>query len=100
MIADEQITRQIECATMVKAVLTDGPVHFQLTSQCWKHWISLAHVVSWAPVTFSRERRIAPELAEEMRSLFTGEQFYVTDPEVIRLGMDFSAFVGRYFSET
>lgn len=50
----------------------------------------------WIEVRFLPPRQMSESLYRELQSLFTGEQTYNTDPEVIRLDMSHEEFLNKY----
>jgi hypothetical protein len=89
-ISTAQINQQIEGKTIIRVhyVDTAEPDFMSLIEQEGRFWLGLA---------FSFDRRITPAIAHEIRAMFTGDQEFNTDPEVIRTDLDRDTFLNRYY---
>jgi hypothetical protein len=89
-ISTAQIRHQIQGKTVIRVHYsdTDEPDFFSLTEQEGRFWLGLA---------FSFDRRITPGLAGDIRAMFTDEQEFNTDPEVIRTDLSRDTFLNRYY---
>lgn len=94
-IADKQIASQIEGRTAVNVI-------YQVDDSIFNtDFISLYEQegLAWIKPAFEREKQLSLELLGELRGLFTNEQQFCTDPEIIRWTGTRESFRQRFIKD-
>ena len=95
MTVNQQIPNQIEGRIAIEVHCSDDykfdyPLYMSLYVQDGKYWIGFA---------FVKDKQISKIIFDEIAAMFTGEQEFNTDREVIRTDMTEQEFLQRYYHD-